>query len=413
MRIKMRITAIATFGMLAALLAGCSESDSPAKAESGSSQSGNAVRAEKKAKPSNFPVDNLDSTSVVIRVNSQPITQRQYEDWLHLRVRMFCEANRLTERSRDDRLDRVRADSRVRAWNELIRRELLRQEAVRLGVKGDPKNIETLQKRFMRQIKHGKEDFGAIGRIFGEKDAELIRAYIASAALEDACLEAATTNDISNVTDEELDAKIEFIKDWNIRADASNAVQIARAKAAKAEILGGRYFYDVTTNCADFAQEDGKEWQVVELSDFEADEPLAKWLMTARPGDISDPMDLEDGISIVGLRMIYTGDDEGDETEEDEGPQYDIVRCAFRIFEKIEEPDDREQFRKDLLAEKRNVAMRSLGQRLVDASVVEFPYGEKVFAEQKNKNPKRGKKPKKPANRKKAAVEDKEGEVGK
>ena len=130
----MRITAIATFGMLAALLAGCSESDSPAKAESGSSQSGNAVRAEKKAKPSNFPVDNLDSTSVVIRVNSQPITQRQYEDWLHLRVRMFCEANRLTERSRDDRLDRVRADSRVRAWNELIRRELLRQEAARLGI---------------------------------------------------------------------------------------------------------------------------------------------------------------------------------------------------------------------------------------------------------------------------------------
>ena len=85
----------------------------------------------------------------------------------------------------------------------------------------------------------------------------------------------------------------------------------------------------------------GESWQVVELSDFEADEPLAKWLMTARPGDISDPLDLEDGISIVGLRMVY--DDEEDEGESPE-KQYSLVRCAFHAFQEFEEVEDRDNW---------------------------------------------------------------------
>ena len=390
----MKIRTVAAICLLAMLFAGCSDSESVDKSGGKAGDSAGTAPASKKVKLSRYPVDNLDPTSVVVRVNSRPITQKQYEDWLRLRIGMFREANRLSVRSKDERLGRVKRDSRDRAWNELIRREMLHQEAERLGVVASPSNLVVLQKRFMKQIRHGKEDFEKIDSIFGSRDADLIRGYLESVALEDACLEAATTNDISHVSDEELDAKIKYINEWNARAAESNAVQIAKAKAAKAEILAGAKFYDVTTNRAEFAHEDGYEWQDVALGDFEADDPLAQWLMTAKPGDISDPINLEDGISIVGLRMVY--DDEEDEGESPE-KQYSLVRCAFHAFQEFEEVEDREQFRKDLLQEKRNAAMRQLGQRLVDSSTVEFPYGEEIFRERKGSKARKSTKDSKPA----------------
>lgn len=367
--------------VLTAAIVGCSDGNGDGKSAGGPSRPVSCAEknsAAGKSKPSRYPVDNLDPTSVVIRVGSAAITQQDYEDWYHLRVRMFCEANRISVKSKDDRLARVQRDSRNRAWNELIRRELLRQESERLGAKANPVRLATLQKRFMKQIKHGKEDFSKIDSIFGAKDAALVRGYLESTATEDACLDASTTNDISRVTDEELGAQIKFIADWNARADESNKVQRARAEAAKKEILGGKYFYDVTTNRADLAHEHGKEWQVVELDDLDSEDPLLHWLVSANQGDISDPIDLEDGLAIVGLRFKYKEDDEDPESP----VEYDLVKCTFYAFEKMEEPEDREQLRKDMLLEKRSAAMRALGERLVAETKVEFPHGEKIFREQ-------------------------------
>ena len=116
-------------------------------------------------------------------------------------------------------------------------------------------------------------------------------------------------------------------------------------------------------------------------------------------------LDFDDGLAIVGLKYI---DEEGlaEEGKEPE-KEYELVRCTFFAYDKLEDFDDRKELAEDILRERRKDALRELGMRLITAAKVEFPYGDGIFRKRPpkkkvKKNP-AAKKPKDPSRVKKSS----------
>lgn len=383
---------------------------SAAKAEVGTGKSeGKAAKSEdslaRVKKKSRFPIDNLAPTTVVMRVNGQPITQAAYREWYRLRDRIYRVRERFALNEKNSKTTSFADQSRRVVPSDLIQRELMRQEAERLGVTVPDSRLRNLEKRFMGSIRRPKEPFSSIDKLFDAATAAALRSTIHADARDEIVVEKSATNDLFNVTEAEIDERIKRVKEWNATAEKKMKEQRERALKAKHDILNGGYFYDITTNRADLAKNDGREWQTVELGEFQADEPLAKWLATAKPGDISDPIDMEDGIAIVGLKVAYQGEAPPGVTP---AMQYELVRCTFYAYDKIDEIEDRKELAAEMLKERRAAALQELGKRLSGSAKIEFPLGDKIFAPKAKKphdagkNGKNLKKKKKSGSRQKA-----------
>ena len=117
------------------------------------------------------------------------------------------------------------------------------------------------------------------------------------------------------------------------------------------------------------------------LDDFEGDDPLLKWLLSAKVGDISDPIDLDDGVSIVGLKMIYEA--EPAENGKPAVMEYDLVRCCFYAYEKFEVIEDRNDLIEDMIEMRREMLMEELRKKLTESVKIEFPSGRNLFYAEK------------------------------
>ena len=292
--------------------------------------------------------------------------------------------------SNDDTKKFIR-NSRSRVLGELVKNTLIEQYAKAEGIEPEEKDVLTQKRKFLRRVKKPKSSFEAIAASLGVAEGEMLGRMLRGDALTMAVLEHSSSNDLHTVSAQELTNRLEFVREWNQRADETNAAVRARAAKAKAEILGGAYFADVAKKYADFLPEQGEKWNTFYLDEFEGDDPLGQWLAHAENGDISDPIDLEDGISIVGLVMKY----ETPQSVSNKPPvyAYDVVRCPFYAYERQEDFGDNEKaIIEDILERRRQLAMRELHDRLVESAKIEFPCGNNLFYPKGDKKPKAKKK---------------------
>ena len=93
-----------------------------------------------------------------------------------------------------------------------------------------------------------------------------------------------------------------------------------------------------------------------------------------------------------------------EEQPEEEGEKvvrsYELVRCTFHAYEKIDVPENREQLRRDMLAERKRAAFQELGMKLMENAKIEYPQGTAIFEVAK---------PKKKSHKKPAKAYNKEG----
>ena len=323
-------------------------------------------------------VDMLAPTSVVMRVNGEAITKGEFITWERARTKAWSMAKGWKPDTVNAETRKYRLQNRARALAELLKHTLIGQYAKAEGIVPDKKELAYRERRFLRMVKKPKSTFEDVIAIFGEAEGAALRRVVQGDALTMAVLEHSTSNNLRHVSAEEFTNRVEFVKKWNARADETNAAVRVRAAKAKAEILGGAYFADVAKKYADFLPEQGEKWDTFYLDDFEGDDPLGQWLARSETGDISDPLDLDDGISIVGLKMKY----ESSLSESNKPPvyAYDVVRCPFYAYEKLDDFDgDEKSIIDDIIEKRRQLAMNELRDRLIKKAKIEFPSGDNLF----------------------------------
>ena len=349
-------------------LAGCDATSDGSDESAGSEiAKSTEVAPRKAALPKTF-FDTLSVTSVVVRVDGEEITKADVLAWWNARVKMFSAGRGLSLDSKEAK--RFRGAVRDRSFAELVRNAMIRSYALKHGIKPRPDRIKAAEKRIMAELRKPKSSFQSFSKSMGPDEGTMFVNMIHADALSEAVVETLTTNDIYHVTEEEFTNRVEFIRVTNERTDATNKIIRARAAKARQEILDGAYFSDVANKYADFNPEQGEKWRQVQLDEFDGDHPLCVWLARSEVGAISEPMDLEDGISIIGLKMKYPGEvaPDGNMTPE----TYELVRCAFHAFDRIEDYGGEEKECK-----------------------IEFPSGNDLFKPLKKKKAKAGKPEKK------------------
>ena len=406
--IRLNRTAVAGAGLLFALLfVGC-ERDG---VDQGSEGTAPAVTTDqtgetKVAKPKKpvAVIDSLSPTSVVIRVNGEEITKAEFVAWERARTKTWAMTRGWKPDTSNDDTKKFIRNSRVRALGELVKNALIAQYAKAEGIEPEEKDVLTHKRKFLRRVKKPKSSFEDVVASMGAAEGEMLGRMLLGDAVTMAVLEHCSSNDLHTVSAQELTNRLEFVREWNQRADETNAIVRARAAKAKEEILAGAYFADVAKKYADFLPEQGEKWNTFYLDEFEGDDPLGQWLARAEPGDISDPIDLEDGISIVGLVAKL----ESPLSVSNKPPvyAYEVVRCPFYAYERQEDFGDNEKaIIEDILERRRQLAMRELHDRLVESAKIEFPCGNNLFYPQGEKKKPKAKK-KKTASAAKSAAKD-------
>lgn len=345
----------------------------------------------KKPKPKTL-FDRLSPTSVVVRVDKKyEVTKADLLAWWDARVKVFVAGRGVGMADSADEARRYRASCRDRVLAELVRNTMILSYAEKRGITAKKSRIVAFEKKAMSEVKKPKMAFATFAKSLGVSEGEMFTRMIHEDALAEAVIETFATNDLYHVTEAEFSNRVAFVKSWNERTDATNKIVRLRAAQAKKEILAGGQFEDVAKKYADFSPEEGKLWQRVQLDELDGDDPLCQWLLRANVGDISDPIDVEDGCSIVGLQMKYPGEEgpDGQKTLE----TYELVRCAFHAFDKVEDyGGDRKLIIQEMLEERRSDLMLELREKLKKESVIEFPNGTNLFElPEKKKRAKKGK----------------------
>ena len=383
-----KIVILLAFSFVLTLFIGCDRGKAQTENPSGKvqDQKKSVQKGAKKAKPKKAKakerqiavLDTLAPTSVIVRVNGEGITKDDFLAWERTRTKVFAMAKGWKPDTRNAETKKFRLQSRARALAELVKYKLIGQYAREQGIEPDAKELARQERMFLRLVKKPKAAFTNVVALLGEKEGGQARQSVRGDALTMAVLSRMTSNDLYRVSAQEFTNRLEYVKNWNKRADASNAVARARAVQAKKEIQAGAYFADVAKKYASFAPEYGEEWETFHLDEFDGDDPLGQWLARSDTGDISDPLDLDDGISIVGIKAKYVSD----VSESNKPPvyAYDVVRCPFYAYEKLDDFDgDRKAIEEDIIENRRQVAIRELGERLIAQAKFEYPYGENMF----------------------------------
>ena len=381
---------------------------------------------EKKSSTFYFPVDELAPTTVVIRINGKAVTQSDYMDWYRLKMDIFRRKNKIKRNKKTKALSDFAKVCRSKMCFDLVRRELFLQYSASNGVALTAARSEKAARTLAMKIGQKNGDLDAIVKEFGDHYGPLLIAAVRDEELMRACVEVSSTNNLLKVSHEEAVAQMERIKAMNKKAKKQNVVQRERALATRQEILAkvsaqstnvvsdlvndmmtvslpgksemdfksnsavafATIFAEVTAANADLEKDDGEEWDTLELGELQADDELAKWLMTAKPGDISEPLDMDDGLAIVGLKSKYMG-----EAPEGIKPQmqHEVVRCTFFAYEEYEEPDSLDELIKIMLEERRRKATTALVNNLINGAKIDYPLGEEIFKHVRRKRPDAGK----------------------
>lgn len=191
------------------------------------------------------------------------------------------------------------------------------------------------------------------------------------------CLrESVTTNDLRAVSEAELEARQAFVRKFDANADRLNAEARKKLNALREKYLASHEPFDkFAARVSQVSPEHGSKWLDVELSELAVEEDLTAWLKIAKEGDVSEPIDLQDGLAIVKLVKKHDGD-----APPGEKPPtcYQMVKCTLYAYERMR-VQDRQQMTKQLLIWKNEEAQAELCEQLIKTAVLEYPNGTNFF----------------------------------
>ena len=309
-------------------------------------------------------------------VNGEKITKRDFETLMFLKDKIWRLGQNLPLEITEDEVPVLTANAGPSIIMELIHRTMFRQYAKEIGAVPKGEAVRACEKGLLKAINRSNDTISGLAVMIGGREGEIFRQIPYMDARDAVLRQSVTTNDLDSVSDAEIERRLAYVEKFDANADAQNDKARKRLLEAKARILAGASFAEEAKKIADTVNPQyGKAWGDFEIQEFPADEELHKWLLTAKAGDISDPVDVEDGLAIVKVLDKHKGAAPPGHEPPD---AFTLVRCTVKACEKMRY-QDREEMSRQLLLWKREDAQRKLGMMLTGRAVIEYPNGTNLF----------------------------------
>ncbi|MCR5750921.1 MAG: SurA N-terminal domain-containing protein [Kiritimatiellae bacterium] len=318
----------------------------------------------------------MSGRDVIVRVNGVDITKRDFDKMQAAYGMMYGLANGQGVDLSNPRIQRF-LNGRGRATpQELMRRELMRQEAARVKLAANPEGVASAKAALVRSFRKSKvRTFEEAASCMGAEVTQYVEGLIVS-DVQSKDLRKVLSPEAFKVSEKEIDEGLARVKRVQDGCAASNKIFRATIAAARAEVLAGRDFAEVAERSSRGGKGEALEWESLQIEEVPEESPLRAFLAKAKEGDISDVIEWEDGLMFVKVLKVGKGDEEG---AGDGAKVFDLGRVVVNIWDS---PDDmtRPEVRSELLKWKEQKAQEALGERLFKEAVLEFPNGTNWFA---------------------------------
>jgi len=319
----------------------------------------------------------MSDRDVIFKVNGRAVKKGDFLRMQRLQAKIYERANsRRPGFTKESVLNYLHANEQ-RLLPMMMQRELFTQAARAAGVSVSEAEVGEMAKTLLSAYGLKSRTLSDARAELGGEEGETIADIISCEALSQKGVRALCRGGWLRVSEQEITNHLDRVRKFNEDADVMNKRAREILLKAKAEIQEGAKFADVAKKYAEVSPEQGSAWQTVELGELvaEGEAQLRAWLVKAEPGDISDPIDMDDGIAIVGV--VRKG--EGEVPDGMAIPTlYTLVRCTMYARQNMETPTSEEA--RDMIAEfKLGEARKEVGAEFYNNSVIEFPNGTNFF----------------------------------
>lgn len=326
-------------------------------------------------------IRDFSTDDVIVEVNGVGITKRNYDCLQNLLEKLYRLQRGIELTGRNAQAERYTFSSEQHLPEILLRDELMEQVAESAGVRPSEADVRKQWEDCSRGLRRAGKSLDEVqAEIGGDEGALLGKLLYRKAQLEE-YLEKVVTNGWNVVSDQEVTNRMLWVKQFNDNADRCNEAASNMLVDVRSKILSGSFkFSAAAEKYSEVKPEEGRKWesfQLGELPDGQDGEKnrLREWLEGAKPGDISYPLEMDDGIAIIGLVSKWD-----DEVPGAQGPvaNYDLVRITryFREYSPYQNPGETRQ---QLLKWKREDALKELGAKVYAAAEITYPNGTNFY----------------------------------
>ena len=170
-------------------------------------------------------------------------------------------------------------------------------------VQVDNKTLERIRSRAIKSVYRGKKvKYGAFRAKFGRL-APILDEHVKMMAVTFAAKRHVCELNPTNISPEYASNIVQKIKVYNSSIAQTNAMIYARATNCWQKLTAGADFVDMVFEYSDLEQErkDKGEWGTLDLQQLEPDEALHSFVKTHAPGDISPPLEGDNGLMILRI----------------------------------------------------------------------------------------------------------------
>lgn len=353
------------------IVAGCSREQPETNAASTSD-----VRAEdraEKAKPRAGRA-NLSDDAVLIRCGTNTLTRAEANQMIDLRVKM---AQLSLPKGQNLQLRDALAARVLAAVPYGFPRDCaIREFAATNGIAAGRNEIELMRSRAMKSAKQDFSSWPSFVRKLSANERATLNERIQIEALTESVRVWHAANRPAKVTDEEIARFRQRQRNYNKMAAATNDFTFAQATNVWQALERGELAFGeaVRKYSTDEANTDDGVWGDFAQDYFNDNPVLAETLSRMEPGNISPPVEGDNGL------MILRVDDK--QVESDGRAVYSLSRIFFHLPEFYPELDDA-AFAKEIREARQNRLFNEFIADLATKNPPTYPSGEKIFEDAK------------------------------
>lgn len=339
--------------LLLGTIVGCGqEGESPvAKQTAVSSVSTNNARAAKNPAP---------KQDMLVTVDGETLRLADVEAAADLRMALLAMRPR---RMSAQTLQRVRAKLFRQAIPHYVQTQIYKKYAMSNGVSVDAK------RRSEHELKvaatYGQASFAALKKKLTDEQSALLEKGLGDELLVEASKRKIAEVAAISVSDGQVQAQMDRMRRINAKAAATNALVYAQATNVWKKIIAKNLtFAEGVADCseADDASDDGA-WATVKISQLKDEVELAKLLRDMKSGDVTPPVEVDNGLCLVKVDKRYL------ENPNDTEDSYDLSRIYWRLPMFWEEVT-KDEMRKEMLKMLRDEVISKKFNELVKKSKI-------------------------------------------
>ena len=328
--------------------------------------------------PANF--NTYKPEDILIQIGKHTLTRKDIDRFTDLRLRTIRMSLPAGQRAGDLNRMAIQTPILANAVGAFRAQTAILDWAETNGIKVTKQDIAEFEKKFMAGCRYEGNSFKAFKRQFSSSELDTIKERIRVEALSAKVREHFISKNKAKIKPIPTASFMSYLTNYNHAAEATNAVIWARATNLWQKAKAGGDFGELAgANTEDESHPEKGEWGAFRIGDLGGDGDLEKVVAAMKVGDVSPPLEADNGLNIIRLDAVTdVRDNPISDAQRNASSRYHLSRIFLRLPEIYDIPPAEEAAATLKMKAEDDEFLKFL-QGLMAVDGVKYPHGEAVF----------------------------------